>query len=194
MKSTRPQPNIGIFAGSFDPIHDGHVEVARLALEFLELDRLYFLVEKHPWGDKSPIGIKHREKMVDLGLEQIDNAERLEMNHSKFTINETLPELENRFPGADLFFIFGADIFMKMNSKQWPGLDRLTKHYLVVFERGIYGEEKIADHAKTLSQAIAILPSPHPKHSSTEVRFSKDKHLWLPKKVAAYIRQNNLSL
>ncbi len=188
----RAGEKLGIFAGSFDPVHDGHIEVARMALEFLELDKLYFMVEPKPRGDKSPADIKHREKMTDLGLEKIDGAERLEMSHSKFTIKETLADIENKFPVSELFFILGADTFMKMNQETWTDLDKLTEHYLVVFERGLYGEDKITQHARELGQAIAILPSPHPKHSSTDVRFSENKHLWLPKKVAEYIADNKL--
>lgn len=184
---------IGFFAGAFDPIHDGHVEVAKSALKYLELDEVFFMVEEKPWGNKSPASYAHREAMVNLALKNESKINQLEISDSQFTIDKTLKEIEQKFPEKEIYFIFGADVFMKMNSEQWPQLDKLLKHYIVVFERANIKESEISNYANELGIAITILPSPHPNHSSTDVRMKQhNKSLWISNKVADYIDDNNI--
>ncbi|MFT4532564.1 MAG: nicotinate-nucleotide adenylyltransferase [Candidatus Saccharimonadales bacterium] len=184
---------IGIFAGTFDPIHDGHIDIARSAVEHLELEELLILVEESPWGDKSPIDIAHRKEMVELSISSEGKINQLVMDQKRFNIDETLPDLETRFAGCELYFIFGGDIFMHMNEDSWSGLEGLLRHYIVVFERGNVNERDISEHAKSLGIVAAILPNEKLDHSSTDVRLKPhNKAIWIPKSVAGYIDQNSL--
>lgn len=184
---------IGIFAGAFDPIHDGHIEAAKKAVEYLELDELYFMVEKNPWSSKRPININHRRHMVDLAISEFATLSQLETKHVRFTLPDTLTEIEDLFPGSELYFVFGADVFINMNSVQWPELNSLLKHYIVVFERKEVSQKQITDHAKSLGIVCAILPNALLLHSSTAVRSKPhEKSIWLPQRVADYIDQNSL--
>jgi nicotinate-nucleotide adenylyltransferase len=184
---------VGFFSGVFDPIHNGHLEVARSAVKHLSLDKVYFMLEEQAWGDKSPINKHHRRAMIDLAIKEYSKIEQLVLKDKQFDIAHTLTNLETKFPKTELYFIFGADVFMNMNFKQWPGLERLFEHYIVVFERGPIRETDITKHAFTLGVAVAILPSAHPLHTSTNVRLKPHaKAIWVPKKVADYIDQNNL--
>ncbi len=184
---------IGLFPGTFDPIHEGHIEVARSALEMLGLDRIFFLVEEKPWGDKHPIEVAHRRKMVDVATSSDDRISQLVTIGDHFTIGETLPSLEQLFPEDELYFIFGADVFIHMNPEQWPGLEEIFKHYIVVFERGVLTEKRISEHARNIGVATAIVPSTHPQHSSTDVRLeAHNKAVWVPESVALYIEEHSL--
>jgi nicotinate-nucleotide adenylyltransferase len=186
---------IGIFAGTFDPIHDGHIAVAKTAVEFLELDKLYFMVEKSPWSEKQPIDVKHRQMMVELALTGTDSQELLNIDDERFNISTTLLKIEEKFPNSELYFIFGADVFVQMNTSSWKDLDKLLKHNIVVFERSKILESGISEHAKDLEIALAILPSAHPNHSSSTVRLERNNRtVWVPKKVANYIEENQLYL
>lgn len=184
---------IGLFAGAFDPIHDGHLEVAREAVNQLGLDSLFFMVEQKPWGSKVPVDHGSRKAMVDLSVSGEERLSRLDTGDERFSIDNTLAELEAKFSDSELYFVFGADVFMNMNTAQWPGLERLFKHYIVVFERSTLTEKEISNHAMELGIAVAIIPSMHPNHSSTDVRLKpRDKSLWVPKQVADYIEQKEL--
>lgn len=184
---------IGVFAGSFDPIHDGHIEVAKSALDYLELDKMLFMVEEKPWTDKKPISIVHRKAMVALAIEDNTNIEQLALSDARFDIQKTLPKIEALYPEDELFFVCGADVFLRMNPEQWPGLGALLAHYIVVFERNNIIEETITTHAKELGIVVAILPSMHPHHSSTDVRRdARNKQVWVPRKVADYIDKHKL--
>jgi nicotinate-nucleotide adenylyltransferase len=188
MNSKPDKRRVGVFAGAFDPIHDGHLEVAREAIKYLELDELVFMVEAEPWGAKKPAALNHRQEMVRLAIAQDRKMSLLELTDARFTIDKTLPKIEQQFTDSELYFIFGADVFLNMNIKQWPDLPLLLEHYLVIFERGALTEIDIARHAKELGISIAILASTHPHHRSSNVRLkSYNKALWVPASVAKYI-------
>ena len=184
---------IGIFAGAYDPIHDGHLDVANTAHSYLGLSSVYFMVEQQPWGDKHPIDFRHRSSMVALAIKGFKHLGLLEIPDKRFSISQTLPRLEQQFAGDELYFIFGGDVFLNMNGNNWPGLERLLEHYVVVYERGSITEGIIAEHAKVLGITLAILPSAHLHLASTDVRLQPHKKaIWLPKRVAEYIDKNNL--
>lgn len=184
---------IGIFAGSFDPIHEGHIAVAESAIENLELDKLLFMVEKSPWTKKEPISIKHRKAMVELSIREHPKIKQLELPDKRFDLNSTLQKIEALYPYSELYFIFGADVFLRMNGEQWPNLEKMFKHYIVVFEREDYRDDSITSHAKELGIVVAIIPSQHLYHSSSAVRTQPGmKQIWVSADVASYIDKNNL--
>lgn len=185
--------SVGIFAGTFDPIHLGHLEVAKLSISECSLDRVFFAVEEHPWGNKQPVNVSHRSKMVELAIKDQDKIFRLELPHKHFDIDHTLPYLETKFENQKLFFIFGADVFMGMNQAQWPNLNKLTKHHIIVFERGNFNDEDIQKHAKDLDIKVAILPTKHLNYSSSKFKNEGSINL-LPKDVKNYISVNGLYL
>lgn len=185
--------SIGIFAGTFDPIHDGHIAVAKHAQQYLGLASVAFLVEQKPWGAKQPASVEHRRNMVQLVVENLSVLELLHIDDERFTITDTLPRLEKMFSNDELFFIMGADVFLHMNFESWPNLASLLTHNIVVFERGEATERDITRHAKKLGIAVAILPSEHIYHRSTDVRLAPhDKNIWVPQQIAEYIDTNNL--
>lgn len=184
---------IGIFAGTFDPIHDGHISVANEAVKNLGLESLYFMVEKEPWTHKKPTYIEHRKNMVDIGIAKNATLLQLNIDCNKFTLDKTLPKIEKKFNDSELYFILGADVFVHMNKEQWPGLELLLKHYIVVFERNTITDKEIQNQAKKLGIVVAIIPSLHKSHNSTDIRLQPDKRaIWVPIRVANYIKENNL--
>jgi nicotinate-nucleotide adenylyltransferase len=184
---------IGIFAGSFDPIHDGHLAIAQSAVEYLGLDSLFFMVEKSPWSNKKPAQFEHRKEMVEIATKELSNIGQLEILDERFDLVNTLPKIELLYPDCELYFIFGADVFVRMDSEQWPNLEKLLTHYIAVFERNEIAEQHITEHASSLGVVVAILPSKHLKHSSTDVRLRPHQSsLWVPEDVAKYIAKNSL--
>lgn len=187
---------IGIFAGTFDPIHEGHLQVGKKAIKELGLNSVYFMIEEDPWGSKKPVSINHRRKMLEIAItedKEPKNLKILEVENKRFDIKSTLRIVENKFETSELYFIFGADVFMNMNVDTWQDLKDLLKHYIVVFERGHTAENEISKHAKSLGIVTAIIPSLHPHHSSSAVRLKPhNKEILVPKRVVEYINSNNL--
>ena len=105
---------IGLFGGSFDPVHLGHLLVAQAAGEELALDRLFFIpAAQSPFKPSAqPASPALRERMLRLSLVGQSNCEidtqELTRGGVSFTI-DTVRDYTRRFPQAELFYLIGAD-------------------------------------------------------------------------------------
>ena len=105
---------IGLYGGSFDPVHCGHLLVAQAALEELELDRLYFIpATQSPFKPESaPAPSEERCRLLRLALARRTTCEidlqELERGGTSYTI-DTLQNYAARFAGTELFYLIGAD-------------------------------------------------------------------------------------
>jgi len=121
---------IGLFGGSFDPVHLGHLLVARAAVEELGLDRLFFIPAAQspfkPENPPAPAAI--RLQLLRLALAGKTNCavDELEIQRGgvSYTV-DTLRDYARRFPAAQLFYLIGADNASKLN--QWSEADELAK-------------------------------------------------------------------
>ncbi|HEX3889651.1 MAG TPA: nicotinate-nucleotide adenylyltransferase [Verrucomicrobiae bacterium] len=121
---------LGIFGGSFDPVHLGHVLVAQAAIEELNLDRLFFIPAAvspfKPENKMAPDSI--RLQLLRLALAGKTNCEidgqEIKRGGISYSI-ETLRDYARRFPGAQLFYLIGADNISKLN--EWREASELAK-------------------------------------------------------------------
>jgi nicotinate-nucleotide adenylyltransferase len=116
---------LGLFGGSFDPVHRAHVELARSALTGLALDRVLWIPAGQPWQKARPMTpAMHREAMLRLAIADeprfvLDRRE-LERAGPSFTI-DTVRELRAEHPDATLFLIIGQDQYAGFHTWQgWP--------------------------------------------------------------------------
>lgn len=191
---------IGIFAGTFDPIHEGHLAFAQAGIE-LGLEKVMFLPEPRPRRKQGVRALEHRIAMVQLAVASRSSLGVIELTQARFTVHETLPPLKARFPGHQLVMMFGDDVIAHI--ADWPHIDALVKSTeLLIASRS----NKIADlrlTLKTLEQTkglklnyqIVKLKSPNIKVASTKIR-QNIKHgkttEGLTDEVLAYVRRNNL--
>jgi nicotinate-nucleotide adenylyltransferase len=123
-------PHIGIFGGSFDPVHTGHLLVAQAAIEELQLTRLFLIPAAcSPFKlDQQPTPAAHRIAMLRLAFAgrtdcEVDGHE-IQRGGTSFTI-DTVRHFAQRFSGAKLFYLIGADNVPKLN--QWREANELAK-------------------------------------------------------------------
>jgi nicotinate-nucleotide adenylyltransferase len=121
---------IGIYGGSFDPVHNGHLLVAQAALEELALDRLYFVPAAQSPFKAGTVQVpgEIRLRLLRLALAgkprcEVD-AQELRRGGVSFTV-ETLRGYAKKFPGAELFYLIGADNAAKLN--EWREAAELAK-------------------------------------------------------------------
>lgn len=121
---------IGIFGGSFDPVHLGHLLVAQAAREELELTRLFFVpAAQSPFKpDRNPTPAAERLRLLRLALAgqswcEIDEQE-IHRGGVSFTV-ETLRNFARRFPDARLFYLIGGDHVGKLT--QWREAEELAR-------------------------------------------------------------------
>ena len=106
--------NLGLFGGSFDPVHHGHLMIAQAALEELDLDQLFFIpASRSPFKpERIPAPAAERVRLLRLALAgktwcEVDEQE-LRRGGLSYTV-DTLRDYAGRFPGARLFYLIGAD-------------------------------------------------------------------------------------
>lgn len=194
---------IGIFGGTFNPIHKGHLHLASGALAYLELDKVLFMpTNKPPHKKVSDLAdTEHRINMCKLATR---SDPRFEVSDIEFTRGgvsytvDTLRELKKIYPDDRLYFLMGSDMFLTMLSWREPEeIFKMTS--LAAIARGHEEKEKLEEYAEVLKSygadcAVAdIRPMPM---SSTRVRaeilFGGAGRDVVDTKVYDYIWQNSL--
>jgi nicotinate-nucleotide adenylyltransferase len=121
---------LGLFGGSFNPVHLGHLLVAQAAIEELGLDKLFFIpAAQSPFKTENKIApAEIRLKLLRLALAGKSNCEideqEIRRGGISYTI-ETLRDYAKRFPQAKIFYLIGADNISKLN--EWREASELAK-------------------------------------------------------------------
>lgn len=184
---------IGLFGGSFDPIHKAHIYIANFALEQLKLDEVQFIPTKNnPWKDTNFASSKQRIDMIELAIKDSEtlkvNTIEIDSIHNQknYTI-DTINKLIIDNPDMEYYYIMGMD---QANSfYKWKDADKISELVkLVAFQRGGYEEARDkTDHfhfIKLLNEPVIA--------SSSDIR---DGHIeMLDKDVLKYISHQGLYL
>lgn len=208
---------IGIFGGTFNPIHNGHLVLAKTVLDTLHCAEIRFIPAATPPHKSTPsVTAQHRAEMVRLAISDqpqyvLDPCE-LERGGPSYTI-DTLIDLRSRFPHHALCLLMGQDSYSKLPSwHRWQAL--LEVAHLLVVHRSDHAASlalhpEHADCFVPLASAatafslqphglLTYLPTPPPGISSTEIRQQLTKTVSilseLPPKVLNYIRKHHLYL
>jgi nicotinate-nucleotide adenylyltransferase len=128
---------LGIFGGSFDPVHLGHLLVAQAAVEELGLSRIFFIpAAQSPFKpENKPAPDAARLQLLRLALAGKTNCEvddqEIRRGGISYTV-DTLRDYAKRFPGAELFYLIGADNVAKLPEWREPAeLARLAQFVVV---------------------------------------------------------------
>lgn len=116
---------IGIYAGTFDPVHAGHVTFALQAIEKAGLDEVIFLPERQPRSKTGVEHFGHRVGMLNRALKPHRRLSVLELTDRHFSVKRTLSELRRKFPNTQLVFLLGSDVLSQL--PDWPDVDRLLQ-------------------------------------------------------------------
>ncbi|MEO7152997.1 MAG: nicotinate-nucleotide adenylyltransferase [Burkholderiaceae bacterium] len=187
---------IGLFGGSFDPVHNAHLALARTAVTQLGLDELRWVPTPHSWQKpEPPAPAADREAMLRLAIAGeprfvIDRRE-LARGGPGYTL-DTVREMQAQTPGADWFLLLGQDQLQGLHTwHAWP--DLLARVTLAVAQRPGDAIEPHPDVQRAAQRRVALLMM---AVSSTEVRRRIAAGLpideLVPPGVARYIDQHHL--
>ena len=181
---------IGLYSGSFNPVHHGHVMLANYLVEFSDLDELWFVVSpQNPLKKREDLmKDEDRLKMVELALEGDSRLKVSDIEMSlplpSYTIN-TLRALTSQYPDDQFVFICGMDSLQGMH--RWREYQAILDGYeLLVFPRKGYDGGELIHHPH-----VKVLETPVIEVSSTFIRNSmkadKDVRHFMPEKAYQYL-------
>ena len=136
---------IGIYGGTFNPVHTGHIHAAKQAVEILGLTKLLMIPDRIAPHKEIPAGSptpEQRLEMLELavaGEEKIRVSDiELKREGKSFTYL-TVEALAELYPGAELYLLMGTDMFLSFHT--WRNPERITaKAALAVMYRGEKGD------------------------------------------------------
>lgn len=114
---------VGILAGTFDPVHNGHLNFALNSLASKKLDKVIFLPERTPRRKRAVTDYKHRLEMLQIALKPHKKLALLDLPERQFTVEKSLPKIRKKLKNPELYFLFGSDVAIDI--AKWPGAEKL---------------------------------------------------------------------
>lgn len=186
---------IGIYPGTFDPVHEGHIAFALAAKEALGLDEIVFLPEAEPRNKPGASDMRHRQIMLNHALKPYTGFSSLLLDEPQFTVASTLPVLQKTFPHTKLALLMGSDVAATLPF--WPEVSELLKTMdIVVGLRTNDTSKQLDEMFKKLNLKTSTPLSPsyitadQASLCSTDIRAGKITHSHVA--IASYITVNNL--
>ena len=185
----------GIFSGSFNPIHIGHLALANYLCEYEGLDEIWFMVSpQNPLKTQSELwsdGL--RLKLVELSINGYPHFQasdfEFHLPRPSYSVH-TLEKLRAAYPERDFYFIIGSDNWARFD--RWYQSERiLAENFILIYPRPGYEVD-----GNTLPQNVKLASSPTFEISSTFIRQAmeegRDMRYFLHPAVYEALRQTNL--
>lgn len=184
---------IGLFFGSFNPIHIGHLILANYILENSDMNELWFVVSpQNPFKEKKSLLNDHnRLDMVELAIKNYPDMRASNVEFSlptpSYTI-DTLTYLKEKHPDYSFSLIMGEDNLGSLH--KWKNSDLLIKnHHIIVYPRVFEGDKKDSKYIN--HENISLVKAPVIELSATEIRNmiqqGKNVRPMLPPEVFEYL-------
>jgi len=176
---------VGVYVGSFNPVHNGHKIIMDYLLENKYLDKIIVIPTLSYWDKNNLIDIKDRTNMLKY-LENENIIINTTLNKYEYTY-EILEELKKEYD--DLYLIIGADNLEKFNL--WKNVDKILENKILIINRNSIDVSKYMNN----KNFILVNGLDEINISSTYIRENinkKDIKYLLDKDVLKYIKDNNL--
>ena len=161
---------IGLFFGSFNPIHIGHMIIANIMVESTDIDKVWFIVSPQNPFKKSSSLLPEADRL-DLVRQAIYNNYDLEVSDVEFAMPkpsytvDTLAYLMDKHPNKEFRLIIGEDNLTHF--RKWKNYEQVLQHGLYVYPRPNSGSSDLIDHPK-----VKMVEAPIIDISATFIRKS----------------------
>jgi len=184
---------IGLFFGSFNPIHIGHIILGNYFLENTDMEELWFVVTpQNPFKEKKSLLKDHnRLDMVQLAIK---NYPKMRASNVEFSLPQpnytidTLTYLKEKYPDHSFALIMGEDNLATL--PKWKNFEKLISDYqIITYPRTFEGEKKDSEYLQ--HENISLVDAPIIELSATEIRKmikeGKNVRPMLPPEVFEYL-------
>ena len=199
--------NIGIYGGTFDPPHAGHVAAAQAAMEALHLDKLLLIPDAQPPHKQLPQGSATPQQRYDMtvlataSLGKLAEVSDMELRRAGVSYTaDTLAALRAQYPEDTLYLLMGSDMFLSLHTWRRPE-DIVALAHIAPFSRETEDESAAFDAQKAyleqhFAAQVTVIPNPQVVEvSSTEIRARLARGQGgelLPPPVWGYIQRERL--
>ncbi len=186
--------HIGLFFGSFNPVHIGHMALANYMASFTELDQVWFVVSPHnPLKEK--VSLLDQNQRLHMVNAAIGNTPKMKSSNIEFNLSQpsytvnTLAHLTEKYPAHTFSLIIGEDNLASFT--KWKNFEHILKHHqLFVYPRPNCEKSELLDHPN-----VVMTEAPLMEISSTFIRnalkLKKDVSFFVPLAVWQYIDEMN---
>lgn len=189
---------IGILGGTFNPIHNGHLELAKAAYEQYSLDKVLIMVSSNPphKAGQEIVPVSHRNNMVRLAIKPYDYFEFSDFEQKRegyIYTAETLTLLKKEFPMNDYYFIVGGDSLKNIEKWYHPEIVLANCILLAAGRDELFNEalsRRIDEINKKFNADVRMVKLRKIDVSSTEIRSGSFDNV--PEAVLDYIKENRL--
>jgi len=159
---------LGIYSGTFGPIHKGHIGFALAAVAECALGEVAFLPERLPRGKQNVSDIAIRAEGIRYAIAPYAQLRLTVLETPRFTIDHTLPQLQELFPNYQLVLLIGSDVAETL--RRWPGItDLLSRAELVI---GLRHGDSI-EEMTTLMRQLETTHGPKPRYHIIASPFAR---------------------
>jgi|SRR5690606_19987184 len=188
---------IGLFFGSFNPIHTGHLIIANYMANHTDLSEVWLMVSPHnPLKKKSSLANMYdRLEMVNLAVEHVENVKssnfEFQLQQPSYTI-DTLTHLQERYPEKRFVLIMGSDNLVSL--RKWKNYEVILRDYeIYVYPRPGFQSDESPHYP-----SVTVTDTPLMEISSTFIRKAisaqKNVQFFLPDAVIDFIDKKGLYL
>ena len=175
---------LGVYVGSFNPPHLGHLKVVNYLLDNNYLDKVVILPAPNNYGKQDLVDVKYRTEM--LKIFETDKIIVDDVHNKKYTYEE-LDEVGKYYKDAVLYLIIGADNLAELHT--WKNVEEVLKYNIIVLKRGDINIDECLEKFDR-SKFVIVDNFPFIDISSTKIRDGNDDNL--DPRVLQYIRENKL--
>lgn len=185
---------LGVFIGSFNPVHKGHIKIANHLLKKDYIDKLLIIPTQNYWNKNNLINIQDRINMLKI-FENKKIIINTKDNNIKYTYN-LLKKLEKEYQKDELYLIIGADNILRF--KEWKNYKKILKYNIIIVNRNKININIYLDKLGKKDKYIIVNDLKNIDISSSLIRkLIKENNLEklqkiIDKKVLAYIKNKNL--
>ena len=177
---------LGVYIGSFNPVHNGHIKLVNYLLDNNYVDKVLIVTTNGYWDKTNLVDVNDRINM--LKFFQNDNIIIDETHNDIEYTYELMRSLSNDYKNDDLYLIIGADNIINFN--KWKNYEELLKYKIIIMNRDNIDIKSYTDTYKD-SNFIIVSNFDYLDVSSTKIRNDLSNE-YLDNKVFNYIKMHNL--
>ena len=186
---------VGLYFGSFNPVHIGHMAIANYMVEYTSIDQLWFVVSPHN-PLKNKLNLLNDYQRLDLVNRAIEDDNRFRASNIEFNLPkpsytiDTLTYLKEKFPDYEFVILMGSDNLESFH--KWKNFKTIVQNYgIIVYPRPGFEQAKVLKHENIVIAKEAPLMEVSSSFIRNAIHEGKDVRHFLPQNVWKYVDEMN---